>query len=293
MATSGSVRRTLLRWRCPIRCSGSADGQRAAFFPKLLRPALAQIVASGGDQRSNHVGRDVLGHRHQRDFAGRAARSVAASAIAGGPGLRSRRCYSVIVTYCALTARCTSGAAVPVGPVRPAGNGNNVQVLDDRRVEPAKQIDLVLLQGTGELGGGQGIGGPLLVYLRSAASRDSAHAIRCSAGRAGGQFAAKGNRAVLVDETAGRCNARPTFSHVCWRRRLRWRLRQTGALGDGPFHAARYSSRPRPAPTGSRPPRLQDSAAGGRNDLDGEFRPSTQATWSTSAQSSRRRLPRR
>ena len=54
-------------------------GQGRGLFPQLLRPALAQFAAAGRHQRAT-LGRDVLGHGHQRDRRRPAARA-AASAI--------------------------------------------------------------------------------------------------------------------------------------------------------------------------------------------------------------------
>ena len=66
IATSGTVRSTLFRWICPIDMP--ADRQVAEFggpVPKLLRPALAQIGAAGGDQGPNLIRPDVFRDGHQ------------------------------------------------------------------------------------------------------------------------------------------------------------------------------------------------------------------------------------
>jgi len=50
----------------------------------------------------------------------------------------------------------------PGQPVR-IGNGNHLQILDDRRFKPTQQINCTLFQGVGKLDGRQGIDGVLLV----------------------------------------------------------------------------------------------------------------------------------
>ena len=110
--TSGSVRRTLLRCRWPMRCQRTWDRgptdrpgslEVVGFFPQFLRAAFAEVVAAGGDEFGRLRAADVFRHADERDFVGTPAGAIRARRLSDACS-RTRcedfgdghRCHSIL-----------------------------------------------------------------------------------------------------------------------------------------------------------------------------------------------------